>query len=569
MRNSSTREYFLSFYEKNRFNFALALFFAVLVSTEGVVVSWLLGDILDAIAAANLRILGQRALLTSALVIYMFLIDTLFYRYRARFVHQGLLQYKALAYERISQKGISAFTRENTGRYLSALTNDAGSIEENYLNRCPLLLIQCLQFVFALAMMLLYSPLLTAVVIGLSLLPLLASLLMGKGLSVRERRVSDRNEGFTGQLKDLLSGFAVIKSFKAERQTQTLFNSANTALEHAKEAKRWYSGLLNAVSQTAGGLMQFGIFLIGAWLAIRGSITAGTVVIFVNLCNFLIRPIQTVPEFLASRKAAKGLVEKLAELTEEHTGHGGKAVPNKLTEGIELRDLSFSYGEDSPVLHDLRFRFAPGKCYAIVGPSGSGKSTLLSLLMGGFDSYRGSLTVDGQELCETDTDSLYDLMSLVGQNVFLFDDTIRRNITMFRDFPEAAVQSAIERAGLAPVIEQRGADYRCGENGVRLSGGERQRIAIARSLLRGADVLLVDEATSALDNETAQHISEAILDLHDLTRIVVTHRLDAPLLRRYDAILMLKNGVICEQGNFDELMARKGQFYSLYTVSNS
>ena len=138
---------------------------------------------------------------------------------------------------------------------------------------------------------------------------------------------------------------------------------------------------------------------------------------------------------------------------------------------------------------------------------------------------------------------------------------------MFRDFPEEALREAVALSGLSALIETRGADYPAGENGANLSGGERQRISIARSLLQCAPVLLVDEATAALDRETASRVMDSILRLNGLTRVVVTHALDAALLRRCDGILAMRSGRIVERGSFDELMAAKGYFYSLYTVS--
>ena len=159
------------------------------------------------------------------------------------------------------------------------------------------------------------------------------------------------------------------------------------------------------------------------------------------------------------------------------------------------------------------------------------------------------------------------MVSLVQQNVFIFNASIRDNITMFSDFPREEVDRAIELSGLSKLIAERGEDYLCGENGSGLSGGEKQRISIARSLLKKSNVMLVDEATAALDAQTAHQVSSAILDLGDLTRIVVTHSLEENLLKRYDCVLTLKNGTVFEAGSFDELMAKKGYFYSLFTVS--
>ena len=318
-----------------------------------------------------------------------------------------------------------------------------------------------------------------------------------------------------------------------------------------------------------GGLWRlfFQTGLPQAYLAIRGEITPGTVLIMVNLCGLLLNPIQTVPQYWASRKAALALMDKLAQLTAQNQQESGVAIPATLSQAITLDHVSFGYEADKPVLRDFTAQFQAGKTYAIVGGSGSGKSTLLHLLMGASGQYTGSIAVDGVELREVDAHSLYDLMSLIGQDVFLFDDTIRNNLTMFRSFPPEELADAVERSGLSQLLDERGQDYRCGENGVNLSGGEGQRISIARCLLRKTPVLLLDEATAALDNATAAAVTQSILDLTGTTRIVVTHRLEPQLMAQYDGILVMRDGRIQEQGSFSDLMDRKGYFYSLFTLA--
>ena len=220
------------------------------------------------------------------------------------------------------------------------------------------------------------------------------------------------------------------------------------------------------------------------------------------------------------------------------------------------------------MLKDLDVQFDAGKSYAIVGGSGSGKSTLLNLLMGSSSNYQGEICIDGVSIKNIESESLYQLMTSVQQNVFVFNDTIRNNVTMFHEFPDKEVTLALERSGLSEFIEKHGEEFVCGENGANLSGGERQRISIARALLRKSPILLVDEATAALDAATARAVSFSILNLVGMTRIVVTHRLEEAILRRYDKILVMKNGTICEQGNFDTLMQQKGQFYSLFQIAH-
>ena len=567
VKNPAARPYFWAFYEGNRLNFALALLFTLLGVPINLAVSWMLGELLDAAAAQSMEQLIRTVKVFVPMAASFVALDLGAYWINARFIRRALEQYKSLAFRKLSEKSISAFSQENTGRYLSTLTNDVGTIETNYLENVFPMTQNAVLFVGSLAMMLWYSPMLATIAIVLSVPPILVAVLTGGILSRQEQEVSEKNEGFMAHIKDLLNGFSVIKSFKAEAEAQRQFDTANQTVEGSKRRRRWITGQVKTLSGLCGLIMQFGIFIIGTYLAIKGHISGGTVIVFVNLSGTMINAIGVVPQQWASRKAAAGLVEKLAQVTEENAERSGKAIPPTLSSSITLDHVTFGYEPDKPVLNDLSLRLEPGKKYALVGGSGSGKSTLLNLLMGAYDGYGGSIAIDGRELREVDPGSLYDLMSLIGQSVFLFDDTIRSNITMFRDFPAPQVEQAVKRSGLSDLLAQRGDGYRCGENGVGLSGGERQRVSIARCLLRGTPVLLLDEATAALDNQTAFAVTDAILHLDGLTRLVVTHRLDAALMEQYDEIIVLRGGRIQEQGTYDQLMDEKGYFYSLFTLA--
>ena len=384
-----------------------------------------------------------------------------------------------------------------------------------------------------------------------------------------ETEVSRQNESFVAMTKDLLSGFSVVKSFKAEAEVVARFCRRNEELEETKGRRRRMEEVITMLGTGAGIVAQLGVFLFGAYLAVtKQGVTPGVVIVFLPLMSFVVDPIGSVPPILANRRAAVALIDKLADAVGKNVRESGEQMDPVLRDGITIDHLTYGYHESAPVLNDVSVRFEAGKSYAIVGTSGSGKSTLVNLLMGSSNDYQGSIRFDQRELRSIAAESLYGLVSVVQQNVFIFDDTIRNNITMFRHFDEKLVQQATEKAGLTPLLAERGEDYICGENGSGLSGGERQRISIARCLLRQTPVLLIDEATAALDAATAYSVSAAILAIEGLTRIVVTHRLEEPLLRKYDEILVLKNGEICERGSFDALMARREQFYSLFNVAN-
>jgi ATP-binding cassette subfamily B protein len=566
---AARRAFTRQFYLRNKMMFFLALTSTFLAACANLVISWLMQQIIDAISGVQSQFsILELTLICVAITLGLVFMMLLEYHSVPRFVKKAMRQYKDFAFGEISKKSIHSFNGENTTTYLSALSNDANSIETNYISKIFSLVQQLIMFAGAFAMMLYYSPFLTLVAFLLSLFPVIASMLTGNRLAVREKTVSDKNESFLSMVKDILSGFSVIKSFKAEREVLALFAQNNAAAEDAKCKRRMTDIAINTIGAVAGIIAQFGVFLFGAYLALSGrGVTAGVVIIFVQLMNFVITPIASVPQILANRKAANALIDKLAAAVRSNVRREGKTVDTVLDTSIELKNLCFAYEKGAPVLNNISMRFEAGKSYAIVGGSGSGKSTLLNLLMGSSEDYDGEILYDGDELRAISSDSLYDLVSIVQQNVFVFNSSILDNITMFRSFEKDKLDRAVSMSGLAPLIGERGSDYACGENGSGLSGGERQRISIARSLLRGTPVILVDEATAALDAETAFSVTNSILELSDLTRIIVTHRLEESLLKKYDRIFVLKNGVLAEEGTFEELIGNKNFFYSLFMVS--
>ena len=557
------------FYRGNRGVFALAVFAALAGGTLNLIVTWLMQQLIDAASGAPGALpLAALAEITGGFVVLCAVLLLLKYASEPRFIARAMRQYKELAFQKLTEKSIASFRDESTAAYLSALTNDAASVEADYLAQQLAVITKTVTFFGALFMMLWYSPLLTAIAVGVTALPLAASLLTGGRLQAAEKQVSERNRDFTAALSDCLSGFAVVKTFKAEREIFQLFAKSNRALEQEKFSRRRLKVLIGMIGAVTGLVAQLGVFLAGAWLALSGSgLTAGTVILFVNLMNFMIGPVSELPALLAGRRAALGLIGKLADALEKDGSAGGSRTLSRLEHGIELRDVSFGYEAGKDVLHHVSARFEAGRAYAIVGGSGSGKSTLLNLLLAENTGYRGSVLLDGTELRELSPEALYGLMSVIQQNVFVFNASIRDNVSMFREFPQKALDEVIRRAHLRELLDARGADYLCGENGKGLSGGEKQRVSIARSLLKKSSVLLVDEATAALDVQTAHQVSSDILDLTGMTRIVVTHSLEEALLRRYDGIFVLKNGTLAESGSFDELMQRKGYFYALFTVA--
>ena len=565
LRKQFTRQ----FYKGNGIYLFLAMLQTITVVIANLFIAWLMQQLVDtATGAASNFTLKQIGIISIPGIGLWILAAVLDYYSMPKFYAKAMSQYKNYVFTELSKKSISAFSGENTAIYLSALSNDANDIEFGYLANIFPLICDVLLFIGALAMMIWYSPILTLVAIAVSFLPILASILSGNRMAEAETAVSKNNETLTATLKDSLSGFSVIKSFRAEKAICEQFAQNVKAVASAKCHRDRVAVILYSMGNFTGILAQFGVFFVGAWLTVTGrGASAGIVMSFVQMMNYIINPISRVPYILAKRKAAFALIDKLARALNNNVRDEGAHIPLTLSDGIHMDNVTFSYDGEKEALSHVTTTFEAGKSYAIVGGSGSGKSTLLNLLMASYSNYEGTIHFDDNELRNISSASLYELVSLIQQNVFVFNNSVRDNVTMFHPFDDNAVNQALALSGLSEFIARRGEDALCGENGCNLSGGEKQRISIARSLLRKSPVLLMDEATAALDTQTAFRVIGSILDLKGLTRIVVTHALDETILKRYDKILAMKAGHLVESGTFEELMEKKGYFYSLFTVS--
>lgn len=306
----------------------------------------------------------------------------------------------------------------------------------------------------------------------------------------------------------------------------------------------------------------------GAWLVMQETLTVGVLVAFIQLMNSIMNPAQTIPADLSNMAAARQIMKQHDMFLESQKE---KNMQTGIMEDyqLNLQNVSFAYEENKPILHNINVNFEQGKSYAIVGASGSGKSTLLKLLAGELGNYGGRIMVGNREYEELEFSTICSMVTFIRQKNFLFDSSIENNISMFKQFPQKSIAHAIELAGLQEVLAKKDADFSCGENGNRLSGGEGQRVAIARGILRGTPILLLDEVTASLDMKTASQVERSLLELKDYTRIAVSHKLHANILSKYDSILAMKDGKVEESGSFEELMDKKGYFYSLYQIGQA
>ena len=559
------KEFIHQFYKKNKLNLILSIFSSILLGVLMLAISIILQVVIDISTNGTVEKLYKVGLLFIGLVVIGILVYLLNNTVIPMFIAKAIKQYKQYAFSLIVRQSNTEFKEKGQDQFVSSLTNDIVTIENEYIAKIPSLVFNIVIFIGALVLMFINNYILTIVGIVLSLLPFVLTLLFGPKIEKNEVKVAKSNEDFLHLNNDVLSGYSVIKSFKVESKIVSLFNKSNENLEKAKTKKNKLALDVEGIITIASIVAQFGVFFVGAYLCLTtSSFTAGSIVLFVQLMNYVVGPLGQIPQIIAKRSAAIPLINKMSEICKSNE----KANETLATfdNNITLKNVTFKYDE-KVIIDNFSYTFEKNKSYAIVGPSGAGKSTIINLLMGLYKEYEGSINYDENEITLLNQDSIYDVLSLIEQKVFMFDASLYNNITMYNEYSKAEIDDAINKANLVTLVNEKGIDYECGQGGSNLSGGERQRISIARSLLKKSKLLLVDEATSALDNQTSLSISNEILALKDTTKIVITHRLDEVTLRKYDHILVLKDGRLVEEGNFDKLVNDNGLFSSMYKIS--
>lgn len=552
-------------FKGNWFNFVFLTFASLLETALLMCTSVMLEKVIAVATAKDMEGLLKQGLIFLVLVGIFVVMYLALMKIKPTFKKRALVQYKNNAYEQILSKSITDFNKSTTSTYISALTNDVNVIEEKYIFSTFTIITQIALFVASIVIMLLYNPALTGIAIGLSLIPMLVMLVVGGKLATHEKKISDQNQSFMHFLKDNLIGFSTIKVFKAEDKVKDIFKKNNQTLDNEKAKKQKTVILLEMLQTATSYVAQFGVFFVGAYIAIStGKIQASVIILFVQLMNTVMSPLIQIPTLISERNSCKPLFKKLDELLK--TEESGEKQSATFDRGITVKGLGFAY-EENKILNEVDFKFEKGKSYALVGASGSGKTTLLNLLVGRFQDYEGEIFYDDKELKNLSIDSLFEKTVFVEQDVFVFDDTIINNVTMYSNVDRKTLDNALDMSGLNELIKAKGEDYKCGENGANLSGGEKQRISIARALIKRAELLLMDEATSALDSETSSSVMNSVLDIENLSKIVITHKLEEKILKRFDEILVLKNGKIYENGTFEELIDKNGIFRSLYELS--
>jgi subfamily B ATP-binding cassette protein MsbA len=458
------------------------------------------------------------------------------------------------------------FDRHNTG-YLNQVLVDFTERVTRPLSEGHQLLNATLAFAVYIIVMFTISWKITLFILVIFPIMIVAQRLLIARIKQRSHRLADSIARFSKSTYNTLTSIPLVMANTTASDEAKKFARASGEVAETEFTITKLQHLIRPVQETITLLTVLVLVIIVAILVQRGhtEASASLLVYFYVLMNAAtsFAALQRMQGLIAQAAGPTRVVQEiLGQKKNYQLADGYKEFPGLHT-GIAFKALAFSYPEGRPILRQLTFTIPRGKMTALVGPTGAGKSTIVNLLMRFYDSPRGALLFDGADIAEFSLRSLRAHIALVSQDTVLFNDTIRANLLYgLPSVSDDALRSAISKARLADFVERlpEGLETTIGDRGVKLSGGEKQRLAIARALLKGAEIILLDEATSALDSRTEKLIQEAIdAAIADKTAVVIAHRLST--IQHADNIVVIEDGQIIEQGRLADLLAKRGAFY--------
>ena len=544
------------------------MIFNILVPLTNIAFAYSIKIIIDSGMSQNREALTQ-AILIGAIVIFIYAsLNFISLRLRNKLVRQIMSRYKNKVFKSILDRDYREFSKEKSGKFISILTENMKKIEQDYLHQYFNISKNISLMIFSLVAMFIGNWFLTLLVIIASIIPMMISGFIGQKSASLQNSSMIADQKYLAKIKDILAGFLVIKSFNVKEAISQDYKNESEKLDEIYFIKGKFDVLANVISQLSGMIVFLVAFGGGMYLVFGGYTTIGSVTAIVQLVNFVVMPLNEIGMGMSKFREGQATLNsfEVKDVIELQTGK----TKEYFDDVISFSNVDFSYpNAEEKIFNHLSLQIKKGEKIAIVGMSGSGKSTLLNLLLRFYDVTSGYISIDNQDLQAISAKSLYNLMTIVQQDVYIFDDTLKANITLNQFFTDEEIKQAVQQSGLESYVleNESGLQALCGENGSNLSGGQKQRVSIARALIRKTPILLLDEATSSLDNKVTTEIENSILEIQDLTVLVVTHKLNKSMLKKYNRILFMKNGVIVEDGSFDNLMDRKGEFYKLVELS--
>ncbi|MDQ7094368.1 ABC transporter ATP-binding protein [Desulfosporosinus sp. PR] len=470
--------------------------------------------------------------------------------------------------QKVNRLPLKYFDSTSYGDVLSRVTNDVDAIGQTLNQSIGTLITSVTMLIGSLIMMFYNSWLLALTAVGASVVGVVLMTVIMKGSQKYFREQQEELGRINGQIEEVYTGHNVVKVYNGSREAQENFEKSNTNLYSSAWKSQFLSGLMMPLMNFVGNLGYAAVCVVGAALAVEGKITFGVIVAFMMYVRLFTQPLAQIAQAMNNLQRTAAASERVFEFLDEAELENESEKQSSLVgvQGeVEFKQVKFGYTPDKPVIHDFSAKIKAGQKVAIVGPTGAGKTTMVNLLMRFYELDAGEICIDGVPIHEIPREDVHAQFSMVLQDTWLFEGTIRDNIIYSKQgVTEEEVVKACQTVGLHHFIKTlpQGYDTLLNDK-ASLSEGQKQLLTIARAMIQDAPLLILDEATSSVDTRTERMVQAAMDQLTvGRTSFVIAHRLST--IKNADLILVMEDGDIIESGSHEELLARKGFYADLY-----
>lgn len=546
-------------YIEYKLNLILVVILSILSSLTSVLFPLCLMRISDSMLQGDINIFYTNILIGLIVVVLQMLLYYVVERAQNKYVKNNIIKIRSDIVKNLLNMTYDEFTNRQKSEYTSLLLNDIKTLEVDFYSSILNLISKGLMLVFSLIGLCTINPSFLLIILGVILLMGLLPICFSNTILKCREKYMLLNSTFTESINECLDGFKTIKSYNI---INVFFNRYASKVDKFEESNRKMKNVIalaNSIFGVTTMIISLSIFTVGGYLVINNKVTIGGLIATIQLLMYIIEPATNIAESYNSINSTKPIRDRIIDICNNGKQEENNIYDNAVSEidNIVIDNLTYKYkNNDEAALEDVSFTFEAGKKYAIIGENGSGKSTLLKVIGNIITDYQGTVSINGIDYKALSPDEVYNVLSFVHQNDFLFNCSVKDNILLFdsKMDKEEDINMLLDVLTLNNKLKSciNNSDYTIGYNGEQLSGGEKQKISIMRALLNPKPVLLLDEANSDLDPASSKKILEVVGELKDVLSVVVTHKIDSSL-KKFDRIIVLEKGKIINCLSYDEL----------------
>ena len=523
-------------YQKQNRRFYFGALISILTATIfSVCLQFVKGNVLDFAAAGDISGTVRSAALLFGFILCEIMFSYLYDRFSAGFVVGCTRAMKQDIFKSTLYRSYISFREHPQGDYLAKLTSEADTIQDRHFRMLPMLWEILFKIILVSAALFFLDYRIAIVTLVLLTTPLYIPKLIEKPLQNAQTAYLKAVEENLSMVNDWLSGFEVIKNYSIEHRIMEKFRAVNNSTMDKLLLDTQLGNISRLLTTLISYISYFVVLSCAAWLVVAGKFTAGDFFVAIGMIDQLSYPLISLAGIIRQLIAVKPACAAMEKFLTVPENKMDEQPAQKLNRVMEFKDTSFSYDGIRSILDHFNLTISKGKRYLLKGPSGCGKTTVINLLLKYFEPTAGQIEFDGIPL--TELSSTYGIITVVRQEATLFRDTLRNNLTLYRDMPEDAIIAALVSVGLRRFANSQALDSIITEGGANFSGGEKKRLCLARALLRDTDVLILDEPLANLDPETIQRIEDLLLSIEDKTLLVVSHQFTEEKLHRFDQVI--------------------------------